>query len=106
MTWLPERCSSTAGTCGSEKRGSRNEWGSPASAVGSSGSIQFPDDLVDGISSEGLPATIPGTRRGGGIIASLTGGLEGRREAIASATLHALSTQFFGVLEGRPESGR
>ncbi|MCB1008377.1 MAG: DUF84 family protein [Acidobacteria bacterium] len=75
-------------------------------AFGSSGSIQFPDDLVDGISSEGLPATIPGTRRGGGIIASLTGGLEGRREAISNATLHALSTQFYGVLEGRPESSR
>lgn len=75
-------------------------------AYGSSGSIQFPDDLVDGIARDGLPATIPGTRRGGGIIASLTGGLEGRREAITSATLHALATQFFGVLEGRPESRR
>ncbi len=75
-------------------------------AYGSSGSIQFPDALVDGLSGRSLPATIPGTRRAGGIIASLTGGLEGRREAVASATQHALSTLFYGILEGRPEAGR
>jgi len=75
-------------------------------AYGSSGSIQLPDDLVAGVAGGAAQTAVPGTRRAGGIIASLTGGLKGRREAIAEATLHALSTLFYGILEGRPESRR
>jgi non-canonical (house-cleaning) NTP pyrophosphatase len=69
--------------------------------LGSSGSLQLPPHLVDGLGMEQLPHSIPGTRRSGGIVASLTGGLESRRTAVAEATLHALSTQFFGILDTR-----
>jgi non-canonical (house-cleaning) NTP pyrophosphatase len=70
-------------------------------SLGSSGSLQLPPHLVDGLGMEQLPHSIPGTRRSGGILASLTGGLESRRTAVATATLHALSTQFFGILDTR-----
>jgi non-canonical (house-cleaning) NTP pyrophosphatase len=71
-------------------------------AWGSSGSIQLPDRIVEGLDGEQVPLAIPGTRRAGGIISSLTGGLETRRKAVALSTLHALSTLFYGVLESRP----
>jgi hypothetical protein len=70
-------------------------------SLGSSGSLQLPPNLVDGVGVEQLPHSIPGTRRSGGILASLTGGLENRRTAVAAATLHALSTQVFGILDTR-----
>jgi hypothetical protein len=70
-------------------------------ALGSSGSLQLPGHLVDGLGVDQLPHSIPGTLRSGGILSSLTGGLESRRTAAAEATLHALSTQFFGILDPR-----
>ncbi len=70
-------------------------------SLGSSGSLQLPTHLVDGLGVEQLPHSIPGTRRSGGILSSLTGGLESRRTAVAEATLYALSTQFFGILDTR-----
>lgn len=71
-------------------------------AWGSSGSIQLPDRLVAGLDSAQIPFAVPGTRRSGGMISSLTGGLETRRKAIAVSTLHCISTLFYGVLESRP----
>ncbi len=71
---------------------------------GSSGSLQLPAHLVDGLAADQVPHTLPGTRRAGGILASLTGGLESRRSAVATATIHALSTKFFGILD-RPPGG-
>jgi len=71
-------------------------------AWGASGALQLPDRLVDGVATEHLAGAVPGTRRAGGTIASLTGGLETRRSATALATLHALATLFYGVLESRP----
>lgn len=68
--------------------------------VGGSGSVQLPDRLVEGLSNEQIPFAVPGTRRRGGMISSLTGGLENRRRAIAAATVHALSTLFYGILDG------
>jgi len=70
-------------------------------SLGSSGSLQLPPYLVAGLGVEQLPHSIPGTRRSGGILSSLTGGLENRRSAVAQATIHALSTQFYGVLDTR-----
>lgn len=70
-------------------------------SMGSSGSLQLPPNLVEGLGVEQLPHSIPGTRRSGGIVASLTGGLESRRTAVAEATLHALATQLYGVLDTR-----
>jgi non-canonical (house-cleaning) NTP pyrophosphatase len=71
-------------------------------AWGSSGSVQLPDRLIAGLDSAQIPFAIPGTRRGGGMIRALTGGLETRRKAVSTSTLHAISTLFFGVLESRP----
>ena len=71
-------------------------------ALGSSGSVQLPDRLIDGLDSAQIPFAIPGTRKGGGMIRSLTGGLETRRRTVATSTLNAISTLFYGVLESRP----
>jgi non-canonical (house-cleaning) NTP pyrophosphatase len=67
-------------------------------AWGASGSVQLPDRLVDGLAHDQIPFAVPGTRRSGGMISSLTGGLETRRRAVETATLHALSTLFYGIL--------
>jgi hypothetical protein len=70
-------------------------------AWGASGSVQLPDRLVAGLDGAQIPFAVPGTRRAGGMISSLTGGLENRRRATAQSTFHALSTLFYGVLESR-----
>jgi non-canonical (house-cleaning) NTP pyrophosphatase len=70
-------------------------------AWGASGSVQLPDRLVAGLDGAQIPFSVPGTRRAGGMIASLTSGLENRRRATAQSTLNALSTLFYGVLENR-----
>ena len=70
-------------------------------ASGSSGSVQLPDRIVDGLDSDQVPFAVPGTRKSGGITSSLTAGLETRRRATATATLHAVSTLFHGRMEGR-----
>ncbi len=71
-------------------------------AWGSSGSVQLPEGIVEGLTHDQIPLAVPGTRRSGGIISSLTGGLETRRKAIALSTVHALSTFFYGTLDSRP----
>lgn len=76
--------------------------GTLGEAWGSSGSVQIPDRIVAGLDQTQIPFAVPGTRKSGGIIRSLTGGLESRRKAITTATLHALSTLFYGILESRP----
>jgi non-canonical (house-cleaning) NTP pyrophosphatase len=76
--------------------------GTLGEAWGSSGSVQLPDRIVAGLDQAQIPFAVPGTRRSGGIISSLTGGLESRRKAITTSTLHALSSLFYGILESRP----
>lgn len=76
--------------------------GASGEAFGGSGSVELPARLVAGLTGQQLGLAIPGTRRSGGMINSLTGGLETRRSATAVATLHALATLFYGVLESRP----
>lgn len=71
-------------------------------AWGGSGSIQLPDHIVRELDSDQVPFAVPGTRKSGGMISSLTGGLETRRHAVALATMHALSTLFYGFFDGRP----
>ncbi len=75
-------------------------------SCGSSGSIQLPQRLVESLEGVHAEVEIPGKRKSGGTIASLTGGLETRRSAVATATLHALSTLFYGILESRRGSIR
>lgn len=77
-------------------------WGPAGESCGGSGSVQLPTALIEGIDAESIPYAIPGTRRRGGMVSSLTGGLETRRKAVALSTLHALSSMMYGVLESRP----
>lgn len=70
-------------------------------AWGSSGSIQLPQTLVHGLDEAELPFAVPGRRRRGGMVGSLTGGVESRRQATAEATFHALATIMYGVMENR-----
>ena len=70
-------------------------------SVGGSGSIQLPVGLIEGVDHDQIPFAIPGTRRRGGMTSSLTSGLETRRHAIALATVQALSSMFYGIVEGR-----
>lgn len=101
---------SEAGLLGFEAAGERRSFvrcwtvivGLDGETWGSSGSVQLPPRLVDGVGDEELPYAIPGTRRSGGMAASLTGGLEDRRSTTALATLNALSTLLYGVLQSRP----
>lgn len=70
-------------------------------AWGASGSVQLPDRLVAGLDGAQVPFSVPGTRRAGGMISSLTGGLDTRRRATAMSTVNALSTLFYGMLESQ-----
>jgi hypothetical protein len=80
--------------------------GPPGEALGASGSFELPSVLAGGLSGAEIASSIPGTRRGGGMISQFTGGLESRRSAVALATLGALSTLFFGVLDRRAGTRR
>lgn len=80
--------------------------GSVGEAWGGSGAVQLPDLLLTTL-GDGAPALpVPGTRRRGGIISSLTGGQETRRMAVAQSTFNALSTLFYGILQSRPLSAQ
>jgi non-canonical (house-cleaning) NTP pyrophosphatase len=100
-----EACIETVPVGGEERFVVRN-WtavvGPPGEAVGASGSFELPRLLSHGLSGAEIAAAVPGTRRGGGMISQLTGGLETRRGAVALATLGALSTLFYGILESHP----
>ncbi len=75
-------------------------------ACGGSGSVQLPQPLIEGLEADQIQFAVPGTRRRGGMTASLTGGLETRRQAVAVATLHALSSLLWGLVERRPVRSR
>lgn len=68
---------------------------------GASGSLQIPKSLIEGVEREDVASVLPATRRGGGMLSGLSYGRETRRTAVALAVFHALSTRFYGVLEGR-----
>ena len=74
-------------------------------AWGASGSLEIPRRLLEGLDEGQLSFAVPGTRRSGGMLNSLSGGLETRRSAVTEATIHALSTLFYGVLESRSIRG-
>lgn len=71
-------------------------------AWGSSGAVQLPQRLIEGLEQNEMMLAVPGTRRSGGMVSSLTGQLETRRSATALATLHAISTLMYGLLRSRP----
>lgn len=67
-------------------------------AMGSSGSVEIPRRLMTGAEDLPIAAVVPGTRRRGGLIGSLTAGVETRRSAVAVSTLHALSSLLYEVM--------
>ncbi len=73
---------------------------------GSSGSVQLPESVISGLGDGDLPFSVPGTRRSGGMVSSLTGGLETSRDTTALATFNAISTLMYGRLENRPLANR
>ena len=73
---------------------------------GSSGSVQLPERLIHGLDERDLPFAVPGTRRSGGMVSSLTGALETRRSSTALATFNALSSLMYGRLESHPHRHR
>jgi non-canonical (house-cleaning) NTP pyrophosphatase len=76
------------------------------SACGSSGAIEIPARFTHPGGEVARRPHVPGTRRRGGMIGSLTGGLETRRVAVSHAVVHALSTVFYGYIEIRPAAAR
>jgi hypothetical protein len=95
----------TRGTPRSEELHFVRSWtaleGPNGGAVGGSGSLQLPPALIAGLDAGDLPFAVPGRRRRGGMMGSLTGGLQTRRSAVAESTLHAISTVLYGVVESR-----
>ena len=75
-------------------------------ALGVSSSLQLPPALVDGPVDEVVSLGVPGTRRGGGIAGSLTGGLETRRSGVVAATTNALATLLYGLVDTRSPQRR
>jgi len=67
-------------------------------AWGASGSLQIPGHLIEDVSGERRSLSMAGRRRSGGMIATLTGGLENRRSAVSLATVHALSSLLHELL--------
>ncbi|MEM8962198.1 MAG: DUF84 family protein [Acidobacteriota bacterium] len=68
-------------------------------AWGSSGGLQVPARLIEGLDADQVSFAIPGTRRRGGMVGSLSHGLENRRSATAEATFNALCTLLFGAFD-------
>lgn len=66
-------------------------------AWGASGSIQIPASVFDTAGGR-EPRSVPGTRRGGGMMGSITRGLENRRQAVALSTANAFATLVFDGL--------
>lgn len=64
---------------------------------GMSSGVQMPGPLLEATGAD-LPRVVPGTRRGGGMVGSLTRGLESRRSAVAAATANALATLVYEAL--------
>lgn len=71
-------------------------------AWGASGGLQLPQRLIGGVEGADIPFAVPGTRRSGGMAASLTGGVETVRTAAALATFHALASLLYGRLGVQP----
>ena len=67
-------------------------------ALGSSGELQLPETLVTNFDTMHSQLPLPGTRRAGGMVHSLTAGQDTRRSTAAQATFNALATLCWGML--------
>lgn len=70
-------------------------------AWGSSGAVLVPERALSLSGPLGAALAVAGTRRQGGMVSSITAGLETRKSAVAEATLHALASLCFGVFQSR-----
>jgi non-canonical (house-cleaning) NTP pyrophosphatase len=71
-------------------------------ALGAGSTVQLPGRIIDGLADNEVLAAVPGSRRQGGMLGSLTAGRETQRRAVAAGTFNALSTLFYGMLEEGP----
>ncbi|MEM9593895.1 MAG: DUF84 family protein [Acidobacteriota bacterium] len=67
-------------------------------AWGTGGSLQLPPGILDE-DAQRLVSGVPGTRRRGGMVGTLTSGLESRRQSTELATVNALSSLLYDLLE-------
>ena len=75
-------------------------------ASGASGSFEVPGRMLEeGSVGPGRRRAPVGLRRGQGLVSALSGGLESRRSAVATAVFNAVSSLFFDVYSGHPKSG-
>jgi non-canonical (house-cleaning) NTP pyrophosphatase len=75
-------------------------------ACGASGSLEVPRRVLEeGMAEAGERRPRAGLRRQPGMVAILSGGLESRRSAVATAAFHAVASLFFERYSGHPRSG-
>jgi len=76
-------------------------------ASGGSGSLEVPSRVFEaGLAEPGARRPVAGLRRRPGLVAELSGGLETRRDAVATAAFNAVAALFFDVYSGHPRSAR
>lgn len=77
-----------------------------AEASGASGSFEVPGHMLEEEPlGPGRQRSVVGLRRGQGLVSALSGGLESRRSAVATAVFNAVASLFFDVYSGHPKSG-
>ena len=73
---------------------------------GGSGSLEVPGQmLADGLAEPDGRRSLAGLRRREGLVSALSGGLESRRSAVATAVFNAVASLFFQFYSGHPRSG-
>lgn len=76
-------------------------------ASGASGSYEIPPRLLDeGFHEPDGRRTLAGLRRQKGLVAALSGGVDSRRAAVATAVFNAIASLFFEFYSGHPRSAR
>lgn len=80
--------------------------GQGSQASGASGSFEVPAQMLEeGLAEPDGRRTLAGMRRRRGLVSSLSGDLESRRSAVATATFNAVASLFFELYSGHPRSG-
>ncbi len=73
---------------------------------GGSGSFEVPSQMLEeGLAEPDGRRTLAGLRRRRGLVSALSGDLESRRSAVATATFNAVASLFFELYSGHPRSG-
>jgi len=75
-------------------------------ASGGSGSFEVPEEMLDdGVIEDDGRRSIAGLRRRQGLVSALSGDLESRRTAVATAVFNAIASLFFDAYSGHPRRG-